>query len=80
VREMYQELKGKELFTATKTENVLAQLEHLKTHPAVVKRLRMGNLTLHGWIYSIATGEVWLCDPHQEKFVFPKDVKKVTDA
>ncbi|HNP31628.1 MAG TPA: hypothetical protein PKK23_21455 [Nitrospirales bacterium] len=40
----------------------------------------MGNLTLHGWIYSIATGKVWIYDPHQEKFVFPKDVKKVKDA
>ncbi|GJL59798.1 MAG: carbonic anhydrase [Nitrospirales bacterium] len=80
VKEMYQELKSEELFVATIKENVLVQLEHLKTHPAVAKRLRMGNLTLHGWIYSIATGEVWLYDAHQEKFVFPKDVNKVKDA
>lgn len=80
VKEMYTELTGEQLFAATIKENVLVQLEHLKTHPAVAKRLRTGDLKLHGWIYSIATGEVWLYDPLQEKFVFPKEVKKIKDA
>ena len=80
VREMYPELKGEDLFGATIKENVLVQLEHLKTHPAVARRLRKGDLTLHGWIYSIAAGEVWLFDPNQEKFVYPKEVKKSKDA
>lgn len=75
VREMYPKLKGEELFAATIKENVLVQLEHLRTHPAIAKRLRMGDLKLHGWIYSIATGDVWLYDPQREKFVFPKEVK-----
>lgn len=61
-------------------ENVLVQPEHLKTHPAVAKRLRMGDLNLHGWIYSIATGEVWLYDSLQKTFVFPKEVNKGKDS
>jgi carbonic anhydrase len=38
--------------------NVLVQLEHLATHPSVAKGLAEGRLTLHGWIYKIASGEV----------------------
>lgn len=73
VQEIYSGLQGEDLFTATIKENVLVQLEHLRTHPAVAKRLRKGNLKLHGWVYSIATGEVWVYDPKKEQFVFPKE-------
>jgi carbonic anhydrase len=75
MKEVYPDLKGEELFAATIKENVLVQLEHLRTHPAVATRLRSGALTLHGWIYSIATGEVWLYDSNQRKFVFPKELE-----
>jgi carbonic anhydrase len=75
MKEVYPDLKGEELFGATIKENVLVQLEHLRTHPAVATRLRSGALTLHGWIYSIATGEVWLYDSNQRKFVFPKELE-----
>ena len=64
-------LKGDELFAATIRENVLAQLDHLKTHPAVATRLRRGNLRLHGWVYSIGTGEVWVYDEEKKCFVNP---------
>lgn len=77
MKEIYPHLTGEELFAATIKENVLMQLEHLRTHPAVAKRLRGGDLKLHGWIYSIATGEVWLYDSAQGKFVFPKELKYV---
>jgi len=62
-------LKGEELFAATIRENVLVQLEHLKTHPAVATRLRRGDLRLHGWVYSIGTGEVWVYDDKKNDFV-----------
>lgn len=75
MKEIYPNLTGEELFAATIKENVLVQLEHLRTHPAVATRLRSGTLTLHGWIYSIGTGEVWLYDQNQEKFVFPKELE-----
>lgn len=74
VREMYPSLNGDELFTATIKDHVLVQLEHLRTHPAVAKRLRRGDLKLHGWVYSIATGEVWVYDSQKETFVFPKEL------
>jgi carbonic anhydrase len=64
-------LKGDELFAATIRENVLVQLDHLRTHPAVATRLRRGDLRLHGWVYSIGTGEVWVYDSEKKDFVDP---------
>ncbi|MDX1411659.1 MAG: carbonic anhydrase [Nitrospirales bacterium] len=72
MKEIYPHLDGEDLFTATIKENVLVQLEHLRTHPAVAKRLRKRDLKLHGWVYSIATGEVWLYDQDQGTFMYPK--------
>jgi carbonic anhydrase len=37
--------------------NVRLQLEHLREYPCV--KARGGGIGLHGWIYSIETGEVW---------------------
>jgi len=71
-------LKGDELFAATIRENVLVQLDHLKTHPAVATRLRRGDLRLHGWVYSIGTGEVWVYDHEKKEFVNPKKRKRKT--
>jgi carbonic anhydrase len=38
--------------------NVMVQIEHLKTHPAVARRLKQGKLQLHGWVYRIHDGEI----------------------
>ena len=50
-------------------QNVLVQLDHLKTHPSVAKRLKKGEVELHGWVYNIKTGAVDAYDPAQESFV-----------
>ena len=39
-------------------QNVLLQLQHLRTHPSVAGALALGDLTLSGWLYEIGTGEV----------------------
>ncbi|MFF1688156.1 MULTISPECIES: carbonic anhydrase [unclassified Streptomyces] len=36
--------------------NVAAQLQNLATHPSVARALTDGTLTLHGWVFDIATG------------------------
>ncbi len=43
-------------------QNVILQLQHLKTHPAVAVRMAMGELQLHGWVYDIRDGEVYAYD------------------
>lgn len=45
-----------ELIDRVIEENVVAQLDNLRTHPCVAGRLRTGALELHGWIYDIRTG------------------------
>jgi carbonic anhydrase len=49
--------------------NVLAQLEHLKTHPSVAYRLERGALRLHGWVYDIQSGEISRFDAERDRFV-----------
>lgn len=39
-------------------ENVVAQLDHLRTHPSVASGLASGQLFIHGWVYSIETAEI----------------------
>lgn len=50
-------------------QNVILQLNHLKTHPAVAARLASGELQLHGWVYDIRTGDVTAYDAASGKFV-----------
>jgi carbonic anhydrase len=69
MRENYAHLHGDELLVATIQENVRVQLDHLKTHPAVASHLRRGTLTIHGWVYSIPTGDIWTYDDERESFV-----------
>lgn len=69
IRENYAHLKGDDLLTATIQENVRVQLAHLRTHPLIAAKLRRGAVELHGWVYSIPTGQVWTFDESREEFV-----------
>lgn len=69
VSENYNHLDGEGLVTATVEENVLVQLENLRTLPAVASRLVRGDLHLHGWVYKIETGEVFAYDFAKGQFV-----------
>ncbi|HBP17665.1 MAG TPA: carbonate dehydratase [Planctomycetes bacterium] len=71
IKENYKHLDddfGKKL-TACVEENVLVQLEHLKTHPAVAVALSKKALKLHGWVYKIETGAVFAYDPDEGQFL-----------
>ena len=50
-------------------ENVLLQLNHLRTHPSVAGRAAEGKLALYGWVYEIGEGLVREYEPAQEQFV-----------
>ena len=49
-------------------ENVIAQLQHLRTHPSVASRLACGQLFIHGWVYDIETSEIKAYDAEQGAF------------
>lgn len=49
-------------------QNVILQLQHLRTHPTVATRLAKGDLALHGWVYDIKTGDVSAYDEATNRF------------
>ena len=69
IKEHYQNYEGEELLNAATEENVLTQLENLRTYPVVHSRLKNNQIHLHGWVYEIETGEVTIYDPIQGQFV-----------
>ncbi len=73
--ENYGHLEGNALLTATVQENVLVQLEHLRTQPSVAAALAAGSIHLHGWVYKIETGEVFAFDPELRQFVGIQETK-----
>jgi carbonic anhydrase len=64
----YPDHAPEELLNVTIQENVLMQLENLRTHPMVASRLASGRLRLHGWVYKIETGEVFAFHPDVGQF------------
>jgi carbonic anhydrase len=69
VEENYPHVTGPARITVAVEENVLTQIEHLRTHPAVRSRVARGELSLHGWVYKLETGEVFQYDAAQAQFV-----------
>ena len=50
-------------------ENVLVQIENLRTHPSVFAAMSRNELTLHAWCYEIESGVVDAFDPEAGQFV-----------
>jgi carbonic anhydrase len=70
VTENYEhEMDAAKRLTLTIQENVLVQLENLRTHPAVAAALARKSLTLHGWVYQFETGRVFAYSPQKEQFL-----------
>ncbi len=69
VAKTVQEREPKKDKLATLTEeNVLLQLQHLKTHPSVAGAIAQGELTVSGWIYEIGTGHVRVVEDGSREF------------
>jgi carbonic anhydrase len=58
-----------DLLTAAIKSNVLVQLDHLRTYPAVAMAESAGNLALHGCFYRFETGDISAFDSANGKFV-----------
>jgi carbonic anhydrase len=72
VKENYNHLTNKELLEITSAENVLTQIDHLKTYPIVRSRLYQGRLNIYGWVYNLETGEVLAYDPVNRTYMPPQ--------
>jgi carbonic anhydrase len=49
-------------------ENVLLQVQHLRTHPSVAGAIAREQLTISGWVYDIGTGEVRISENGERAF------------
>jgi carbonic anhydrase len=83
--ENYQHIqRGRDKLMATIEENVLVQIENLRTHPSVAAACARGDLKLHGWVYKFETGEVFAYSAEREQYAPIEDVvkpaKEVTEA
>jgi len=48
--------------------NVLSQIENLKGHPSVRRRMDQGEIEIRGWVYDIGDGSVWEADAVSGRF------------
>lgn len=69
IEERYGHLDPDARLTAAVEENVLVQLENLRTFDFVARRLESGALKMNGWVFKIATGEVFDFDPVAGQFL-----------
>ena len=60
--------KPSELMRRLTEENVLLQLQHLRTHPSVAGAMAREELTISGWVYDIGKGEVRISEDGERMF------------
>ena len=69
----YPALGDDEAVRAASLENIVAQLAHLRTHPAVAAAIARGALALHGWFVDIHAGQVLGLDGDTGRFAVISD-------
>ncbi|MGA6992942.1 MAG: carbonic anhydrase [Candidatus Deferrimicrobiaceae bacterium] len=68
VADNYPGKSKEERLTITAEENVLVQVENLRTYPVVRKAAREGRLHVHAWFFEIGTAEVHAYNPEKGQF------------
>ena len=79
VRDTYPHCEGDELVETLVAENVLVQIDNLKTYPVVRSRLHQGKLKIYGWIYNIENGEVLAYDKATHAYIKP-DYQSIAES
>lgn len=74
LQEHYGERTGEDLLDTAIAENVLTQIENLRTYPVIHSGLFRGELKIYAWIYDIDTGEVSAYDPESHAYVSPQSL------
>jgi folate-binding protein YgfZ len=64
----YPELSREERLEITSEENVLVQMENLRTYPVVLSAAKEGRLHVHAWFFEIRTGCVYRYSPEKEQY------------
>lgn len=68
IHETHPDSQGDALWDKAVEQNVLAQVQNLARHPAVVAGLAADKVRLHGWVLRFETGEVLAFNPHKDSF------------
>ncbi|MGG6293113.1 carbonic anhydrase [Leptolyngbya sp. AN02str] len=74
IQEHYGHLEGEDKLKAAVAENVLTQIENLRTYPTIHSKLFKGELKIYAWVYDIDTGEVMAYDPEDHSYVPPQEM------
>lgn len=69
----YAHLEGHARLMATIEENVIVQIENLRTHEFIEERLTSGQLKLHGWMYKFETGKIFTYEAESGQFLPMQD-------
>jgi carbonic anhydrase len=72
VHENYQGHSKEELLEIMVAENVLTQIENIRTYPVVRSKLYQGKMHIYAWVYLIETGEVLAYDPETHSYMHPQ--------
>jgi carbonic anhydrase len=64
----YPDLSREERYEITAEENVLLQMENLRTYPVVMKAMGEGRLHVHAWYHVLGTGTIFRYSPEKEQF------------
>ncbi|MGB2926639.1 MAG: carbonic anhydrase [Limnothrix sp.] len=79
VYDTYPHCRGEELVETLVAENVLVQIDNLKTYPVVRSRLHQGKLKIYGWIYNIENGEVLAYHDMKHAYI-PPDYSQIDET
>ncbi len=74
------DMDAKDRHHALAVENVVVQLNNLRTHPSVASALARGQLRLHGWFFEIESGRVLAYCGERGRFVPIDDTSEVPVA
>jgi carbonic anhydrase len=80
VQENYPDLNEEQLIETLIAENVLIQIDNLKTYPVVKARLHQGKLKIYAWIYQIETGEILAYDGKTHTYIPPQSQLPIDDS
>lgn len=72
VMENYPHYEDKDLMDMLVAENVLIQIDNLKTYPIVRARIHQGRLKIYAWVYNIETGNVLAYDARTHTYISPE--------
>ncbi len=66
-----------QLIASLVDENVLAQLDNLRTLPCVAAKLKTRTLGIHGWVYEIGSGHFRVWDETEARW---RPIEEIADA